>query len=431
MDKKDKFVIEGLSGEKTLEGEIDVKGSKNAALPLMASAVLFDNPIILENVPEIEDVVCMSELLKSLGISTDFEKDEMKIDATAINDSNMDRDVSRKIRASIFLVGPILARLGKVSFPHPGGCVIGNRPIDLFLEGFEKMGAEIKEEEERYFIEAPNKKLKGAEIFFRVQSVSATATFMMTAVLAEGKTILKNIAMEPEVLALGEFLKSRGAKISGLGTSTLEIEGGELLSGNGEKIRVIPDRLEAGCFLVLGALAAKNLKIKNCNPDHLEILVELLKKSGVEIEVGHDFLSVTNSNPSKVFSGFDIKTHEYPGFPTDLQAPITVFLTQTEGESHVFETIFESRLNYTEDLVKMGADIVMWDPHRVMVKGPTPLRGKDLEGPDIRAGLAFLIAAVIASKSSIINNVYYIDRGYEKIEERLQKIGVNIERVSE
>ena len=182
---------------------------------------------------------------------------------------------------------------------------------------------------------------------------------------------------------------------------------------------------------MLGALAAKNLKIKNCNPDHLGILIELLKKSGVEIEVGHDFISVTNSDPSKVFSGFDIKTHEYPGFPTDLQAPITVFLTQTEGESHVFETIFESRLNYTEDLVKMGADIVMWDPHRVMVKGPTPLRGKDLEGPDIRAGLAFLIAAVIASKSSIINNVYYIDRGYEKIEERLQKIGVNIERVSE
>ncbi len=244
----------------------------------------------------------------------------------------------------------------------------------------------------------------------------------MAGVLAEGKTILKNVAMEPEIISLVEFLNSCGAQITGAGTPTIEINGGELLKSNGEEYVTVPDRIETGSFLVLGALCADNLKISNCHPQHVEILVEMLKDSGVEIEVGEDYLKILNNKnkENSSFKSVNIKTHEYPGFPTDLQAPMTVYLTQATGESFIFETIFEGRLNYTDDLKKMGANIKMWDAHRATVHGPTPLKGKELDGPDIRTGFAFIIAGLVAKGESIINNVYYVDRGYENVEERLR-----------
>ncbi len=273
--------------------------------------------------------------------------------------------------------------------------------------------------------------MQGTELFFRVQSPTATETFIMAGVLAEGTTVLKNCALEPEIKNLADFLISCGADIKGAGTTTIEIKGGSLLRSEGSPHRVIPDRLEAGSFLILGALCAETLEIADCEPSHLESITELLKLSGVPIKVGKNNITVASNGKIKnsTFRSVNVKTHEYPGFPTDFQAPMSVFLTQVTGEALIFETIFEGRLSYAEDLVRMGADVKIWDAHRMAVKGPTPLKGRELEAPDIRAGLAYLIAAAVAKGESVINNVYYIDRGYEAIEKRLRPLGLEIERM--
>lgn len=432
----EKFLIQGLGGAKNLEGKIRVNGAKNAALKLMAASVLFNNEIILSNIPDIEDVHRMKDLLTAAGAKVSAGKDTLKISSEKIKKTELEYEISKRLRASVVMTGPMLSRFGKVSFPHPGGCVIGARPIDLFLEGFEKMGARVNvskyDDKDWYVISAGENKLKGAEIFFKNISVTATETFMMAGVLAKGKTILKNCAMEPEIAHLAEFLTRGGAKIKGAGTTTIEIEGVKILHSPREEFKIIPDRIETGSFLVLGALAAKNLEITNCNHEHVRALIELLRLSGIKITTTKTSIKLGGNDKIKNenLDGVSIKTHEYPGFPTDLQAPMVVYLSQVKGESLVFETIFEGRLNYTEWLSRMGADIRMMDPHRVMVKGPTPLSGKDLESPDLRAGLAFVIAAIVAKGESVVHNVYNIDRGYERVEERLKGIGVSIERIS-
>jgi len=434
---KQRFVIEGLAGKKNLNGEIKVNGAKNAVLPLLAAAILLDKPVEFSNVPKIEDVDRMLELLKNLGAKFKWTGERtLKIDGNKISNKVLDHDNAKKMRASILLAGPLLARFGKVSFPHPGGCVIGERPIDLFIEGFKKMGASVSEKDGLYEI-STSKGLVGTEFFSRVSSVTGTETLMMAAIGAKGKTILKNASMEPEVVCLAEFLNSRGAKIIGAGTPELTIEGDyplrtdEPASSANKIFPVIPDRIEAGSFLILGALAANNLKITNCQPAQLDSLIEILRFAGVKMEVGNNWLAIKNNSKitNATHRAVNIKTEKYPGFPTDLQAPMAVFLSQVAGESLIHETIFEGRLNYTTDLEKMGADIKMWDAQRALVKGPTPLKGKELDGPDIRAGLAYILAAIIADGESVINNAYFIDRGYERIEERLQKIGVKIKRV--
>jgi len=429
---KDKFVIEGLGGKKTLNGSVEVMGAKNAALKALAGTVLFDNGVILENIPNIEDIGRMMDLLEYAGASVDnLAKGKYKVFIPETCNTNLNKDIAKKMRSSVVLVGPILARFGKVSFPHPGGCVIGERPVDLFLTGFRKMGAKIRKSGDKYVLNTPKGKLKGAEIFFDIVSVTATETMMLAAVLAQGRTVLKNAALEPEIESLAMFLNHSGAKISGAGTSTIIIDGGGLLHTNKNfTYRTPPDRIEAGSFLILGALCAKNLKIKNCDPSHMGSLINLLQKSGVNISVGEDHVKVANSPSSKssTFKSLNIKTHEYPGFPTDLQAPMSIFLTQVSGESLVFETIFEGRLSYAEALTRMGADIKPMDTHRIIIKGPSQLKGKELESPDLRAGLAYIIAASVANGRSIVHNVYNIDRGYERIEERLSNIGLNINR---
>lgn len=407
-----------------LRGEIEVYGAKNAALKIFAASILFNEPIIVKNVPEIEDIARCKELLEFMGGRVqNTGKREYKISSNLINSSILEPKISKSMRSSIVFTGPMLAKFDKVEFPHPGGCVIGERPIDVFLEGFEKLGAKITIQQNGYILEA--KKLRGAKIIFKKISVTATETLMMAAALAEGKTILYNSALEPEIPALADFLNSCGAKIKGAGTYKIEITGVKNLKFKNPYV-IIPDRIEAGSFAILAAILGKEIKITRCEPNHLLVFLEYLKYVGAEIEKGKNFLKI--SSPKKLKS-IDVKTREYPGFPTDLQAPFVALLTQAEGKSIVTETIFEGRLNYIEDLNRMGAKIMPCDPRRIIIEGKTDLRGKEMESPDLRAGLAFVLAALCAKGESIIHGVYKIDRGYEKIEKRLQKLGADIERI--
>lgn len=431
----DYFVVQGLGGKKKLSGNIKVNGAKNAVLKMLAGSLLFKDEVVLKNVPAIEDVRRVADLLEHIGVGV--KRDEKKkiytLDLSSKISPELCPDISKRIRASVVLTGPLLARLGEVYFPHPGGCVIGERPIDLFLDGFEKMGATVEEKNDMYHIKATNKKLQGAILYLRHPSVTVTETFMMAAVLAKGKTVIKNAALEPEIEHLAEYLNSCGAKITGAGTPTITIQGTKLLSGKNNAYITPPDRIEAGSFVLLAALAGKDVTITHCEPNHLESLIEVLRVAGVTCTLGKSTIRIQNDGKkaNEQFTGVNIKTLGYPGFPTDLQAPFTVFLTQSTGESLVFETIFEGRLNYTETLTAMGARITMMDPHRILVKGPAKLRGRKLESPDLRAGLAFVLAGIIAGGESVIHNVYNIDRGYERIEERLVDLGVCIERKNE
>ncbi len=411
----DQFVI---NGGKKLAGEITIGNAKNAALKILAASILSGEPIKIPLLPKIEDIERMKELLTDLGAK--FYSDNL--DSSRLKKTDLNYKIADRFRASIVLTGPILARYGRVSFPHPGGCTLGKRPINFFIDGFKALGARVQKTGQIFTVSS--KKLIGGKFVFPNVSVTGTENMMMAATLAKGKTILKNSACEPEIENLADFLNSLGAKISGAGTSTLEIEGVETLSGgtwNG-----MPDRIEAGTFIILAAATRSRLKIKNCDPDHLDVLLSLLQNAGVNFEIGNDYVIVI---PSKKLKAIDIKTREYPGFATDLQAPLTVLLTQSEGISLVHETIYDGRLFYTDILNQMGADIVMADPHRVIVRGPTKLLGKKIHSPDIRAGIALIIAALLAKGQSIIDNIYQIDRGYEKIDERLRALGADIKRI--
>ncbi|MFA6271474.1 MAG: UDP-N-acetylglucosamine 1-carboxyvinyltransferase [Patescibacteria group bacterium] len=419
----EKFIINGGS---QLSGEIEVGGAKNAVLKILPAALLSSETLTIRNFPLIEDIHRASDLLKDLGASVDMNGRSCTVSIPEIKKNILEPEFVNKFRASIMFVGPMLARTGEVRFPHPGGCVIGagKRPIDLFLEGFKALGAEVQEKDDMYVIKA--KKLKGCDYFFTTVSVTGTEGMILTAVLAEGVTTLKNCAMEPEIVALSEYLNLNGAKIKGAGSPTITIEGVAKLSAG--EYTIIPDRIETGTFAILAAAAKSELMITKCNPNHIESLLSVLSKTGVTFEKGDDWLKI---KAAKKINPYDIKTHEYPGFPTDLQSPYTVLMTQASGRSTIHEVIYDRRLLFTDMLVQMGADIIMCDPHRVVISGPTKLYGRKLTSPDLRAGIAIVIAAAIAEGKTEIDNIYQIDRGYEKIEERLRNIGVNIKRVNE
>ena len=413
----DRFII---NGGKKLKGEIRVKGAKNAALKIFAASILTSKTVRMKNVPEVEDIVRISELLRDLGVQVLHSKHgEYQITAAKIKTSAINREIAKKLRASIVVTASLLARTGNVKFPHPGGCVIGERPIDVFLDGYKALGAKINFQNELYNIKG---KLTGVKFVFGNISVTGTEAMIMAASLAKGKTILKNCACEPEIESLANFLNSCGAKIRGAGTPFITIEGVEKL--NGGEYKTIPDRIETGTFAILAAATKSHILIKNCEPEHLDSLWGVLKKAGVKLKLAKDSVEIIPSQLKTI----NIKTHEYPGFPTDLQAPVCVLLTQAEGQGLVHETIFESRLFWLDDLKRMGANVLMHDPHRISIQGPTKLRARDIESPDLRAGMAYLIAALCAKGKSTINSVYQIDRGYEKIEERLRKIGADIKR---
>lgn len=402
---RSKFIVDGLAGQKRLRGEIRVRGAKNAALKALAATVLFEDTVTFENLPDIEDVHRMQELLAG----------ELPV---------LKKEIAERLRASIVLTGPVLARYGSATFPFPGGCVLGERPIDLFLEGYKALGAKVEEKDDLFVLSG---KLKGARIFFPSVSVTATETLMLAATLAEGETTLENAAMEPEIVSLAEYLNACGASIAGAGTPVISIKGtnGALLKSAGKPCVIPPDRIETGSFVILAALCGEEVRITHCEPRHTDALLSLMRRAGVNLEVGKDSIVVRAGGPYKSVS---VRTHEYPGFPTDLQAPMAVFLTQCEGEATILETIFDGRFRYADDLVRMGAQITVMNPHKILIKGPSALTDKALESPDLRGGLAYLIAAAVAEGTSTIDNAYLIDRGYEHIEQRLGALGLSITR---
>ncbi len=414
-----KFVI---NGQRPLAGEISVRGAKNAALKILPAALLSAEPITIKNLPRIQDVDLSIKLLEELGAEVDRGQDSATIRIETITDSRISA-TANKLRASVVFTGPLLARMREVRFPHPGGCVIGagTRPIDLFLEGFAALGAEVEEADGYYSIRAD--KLSGGEYFFTTISVTGTETLMMAAVLAEGKTILKNCALEPEIAALAAYLNSQGAKISGAGTATIVIDGVKRISAG--EFTIMPDRIEAGTFAIMAAATKAELTIRDCDPSHLEALLSIFSKIGVKFSAGKDYLTIRKSPD---ISSYSVKTHEYPGFPTDLQSPYTVLMTQARGSAIIHETIYDRRLLFTDMLAQMGADIIMCDPHRVVVNGPSKLYGRKLTSPDLRAGIAMIIAGLTAEGKTEIDNIYQIDRGYERIDERLRSLGADITR---
>lgn len=437
MNLKESFIIKGFAGERKLNGTVRINGAKNSALKAISASILFDGPVSLENIPQTSDIDTILSIMEKLGarIERNTHDKTIKIDSSSITKTDIDADLAKGMRASVVLTGPLLTRFGSVSFPAPGGCVIGFRSIDLFLSGYEKMGSIVKEEDSLYKINSQNK-LIGTEIFFNKISVGGTETLMMAAVLAEGTTVLKNCAMEPEIANIAEWLNACGAKISGIGTPTITIQGssGKLLSAKVNFI-TIPDRIEAGSYLILGACCAEKLIIEHCQPKHLESVIELLRESGVTISTNENSITVQSDKIGDkcLKSLINVRTHEYPGLPTDLQAPFVTFLTQTLGETVVFETIFEARFKYIEDLMKMGAFITVMNPREILLKGPMQLselpQGEELTAHDIRAGFAVVMASLLGRGSFTINNIHLIDRGYEDIEGKLRKLGANIERV--
>jgi len=413
-----------INGQKKLSGEIRIAGAKNSALKILPAAILSEKDCLISNVPEIEDITRLIEAMRDLGAEiTQKQKGQYLVSTQNIKKTEIRPDIAKSLRASIMLAGPMLARFGEVSLVHPGGCIIGQRPIDLFLEGFQKLGAKMVENGEAYTLKA--KKLKGTKIILPKVSVTVTENLMMAATLAEGTTQIKNAAMEPEIPALAEYLNQQGAKINGAGTPEIIIEGVDKLSAG--EFNIIPDRIETGTFTILGLITNSQITLKNCNPEHIENLLYSLDKAGAKLEIGPDYIT---TYPAKL-KGVNIVTHEYPGFPTDLQAPFSVLMTQAQGLSLIHETIFEGRLFYTDILKQMGANIIMCDPHRVVILGPTQLYGKKVVSPDLRAGIALILAALVAKGTTTIENIYQINRGYENIVSRLQKLGADIQQIKD
>lgn len=362
--------------------------------------------------------------MRDLGIEVEDKGHEIKVFTKELKKLELDRQLANKFRTSVMFAAPMLARFKEVIFPHPGGCVIGagGRPIDLFLEGFMALGAKIEIGEDFYHIKA--EKLIGADFFFTTATVTGTQSMLMAACLAEGKTVLRNCAMEPEVVALAKYLNDHGAKISGSGSPTIVIEGVKKVSGG--VCEIIPDRVEAGSFALMAAATNSEITIRDCCPEHLLNLLTIFDKIGVNYERGSDFIKMKKSNKIKAYN---IKTHEYPGFSTDLQSPYVILMTQAHGLSLIQETIYDRRLLWTDMLSQMGANVIMCDPHRVVINGPTKLYAKKLISPDIRAGIALVIAGLIAEGTTEIDNIYQLDRGYERLDERLRSLGADIKRI--
>ncbi|MEK7616032.1 MAG: UDP-N-acetylglucosamine 1-carboxyvinyltransferase [Patescibacteria group bacterium] len=416
------FVIQG---GKPLQGEVAIGGAKNGAFPLMAAALLTGQSTTLHNIPDIADIRNMIELVTALGVEVSFANHTLKIHARQLTSHELKRDISKRLRASIELTAPVLVRLGKVVFPHPGGCVIGERPIDLFLDGYQKMGAisSVIEEMHELSMERP----KAITFVFPSMSTTATMCLMMLGTIADGTTTLINCACEPEISMLADFLNQAGANVSGAGSPTITIEGIEKYPDREIAFSNIPDRVETGSFLFLAAATKGHLTLTHTNPSHQAVVLDLLARMGVTTTITADTIEIF---PPDVMKAVSVKTHEYPGFATDLQSPLIIALTQANGKSIVHETVFEGRMFWLEDLKRMGAHVMILDTHRGSIEGPSKLKGKELKSPDLRAGMAYIIAGLVAKGKTTIHDVEIIDRGYEGIEEKLKALGADIKRVS-
>jgi UDP-N-acetylglucosamine 1-carboxyvinyltransferase len=418
----DKLVIRGGS---PLLGTVRVSGAKNAALPCMAAALLTDEPVILENIPLVRDIETTRKLLTAMGAEVELgygrAHHRTTIHAKNLAAPEASYELVKTMRASTLVLGPLVARCGRGRVSLPGGCAIGQRPIDLHIKGLERLGAQIKQE--HGYVEATADRLKGAEILFDKITVTGTEDLLMAATLAEGETILQNAAREPEVADLAALLNKMGAKIQGTGTPTIRIKGVSKLKG--AKHRIIPDRIEAGTFLIAGALTGGDLNITCCDPSHLTAILAKLKQTGVKTKSTSDSVRVMGDNP---FTASDLVTEEYPGFPTDMQAQFMALATQAEGTSIITENIFENRFMHAQELLRMGANIKI-EGRRAVVAGKTPLSAAAVLASDLRASASLVLAALVADGETIIDRVYHIDRGYEKIEEKLKGVGAQIRRI--
>lgn len=414
-----KFIIHG---GKKLKGEIEVKGYKNAATPIIAASLLTSEECIIKNVPRIGDVFRMVEILESIGVEVAWlAPNTLSIKAEHINPEKMDFKAVSRMRSSILLLGPLLARCGKFKMPQPGGCVIGARPIDSHFTALERLGANITRENGFYCFEA--KKLEGKEIVLPEFSVTATENLMMAASLTDGKTTIKIAALEPQVQDLQKFLKKMGAKVKFGNFNTVIIEGVKKL--HGATHTVIPDPIEAGTFAIAAVATKSELVIKNVIRDHLDLVFEKLAEMGAKFEFDGDNVKIM---PVGMLISAKIEARIFPGLPTDLQAPFGILATQAQGTTLIHDTLFEGRLGYINELNKMGANAIICDPHRALISGPTQLYGAEITSFDLRAGATMIIAALVAQGESVISNIEQIDRGYENIEERLRAIGADITR---
>jgi len=412
-----------VKGGKRLVGTVKTSGAKNAVLPIIAASIMGVTPSHFDEVPMLEDVRTISEVLKSLGIKVESkEKNVLDIDSTTINSYEPPCELMRNMRASFFIMGPLLARMGKARIHMPGGCAIGARPVDIHLKGFEALGVVLRQEDG--FIEAttPNG-LKGATIYFDFPSVGATENVMMAAALAKGVTILENAAEEPEIVALANYLNKMGAKVRGAGTDVIRIEGVEELRG--ADYTIIPDRIEAGTYMIAAAMTGGDVIVDNVLPEHQKPLIAKLREAGAIVEEDIDKVRVIGTGSLK---GVSVKTLPYPGFPTDMQAQIMAMMVVSEGNSCVTETVFENRFMHVAELNRMGAKITTAD-RSANIEGPAKLVGCDVRATDLRAGAAMILAGLVAEGETSIGDLFHIDRGYEDIVEKLRNLGADIERV--
>ncbi len=410
-----------IEGGHKLNGTVRISGAKNATVALIPAAVLADGPVEILGVPEISDVEALAILLRELKCDVEIEGEQIRIDPSHMEPLPLVSDAVNKLRASYYFMGALLGKYKRVKIKMPGGCYLGPRPIDLHLKGFEALGAKITYDLDTYFLEADE--LVGNQIYLDFASVGATINIMLAAVRAKGKTIIENAAKEPEIIDVANLLTKMGARIRGVGTDTIIIEGVESLHGTFHEI--IPDRIEAGTFLIIAAAAGEKIVVQNIIPQHLEALISKLKEMGVHMDVVGDSIVVYGTHEK--LNSVDIKTQIYPGFATDLQQPLTTLLTQAEGCSHVKETIYIERFKHCEQLNKMGANIEVGNTSST-IHGPTPLYGARVQATDLRCGAALVIAGLIAEGITEITNVYHIDRGYDNIDHKLMTLGAHISR---
>jgi UDP-N-acetylglucosamine 1-carboxyvinyltransferase len=420
----DKLVIRGGN---PLLGTIRVSGAKNAALPAMAAALLTEEPVVLENIPQVRDIETTRKLLAAMGADVELgygrAQHRTTISCRNLASPEASYELVKTMRASTLVLGPLVARCGRARVSLPGGCAIGARPIDLHIKGLERLGAQITQE--HGYVEASAKRLRGAEIVFDKITVTGTEDLLMAAALAEGETIMQNCAREPEVADLADLLNKMGARIEGAGTPTIRIQGVERL--HGARHRIIPDRIEAGTFIVAGALTGGDLNVVGCDPNHLTAVLQKLEETGVKIAHNQDTIRVVGHGDLKAA---DMVTEEYPGFPTDMQAQYMALATQAQGTSIITENIFENRFMHAQELVRMGANLKI-EGRRAIVRGRTELSAAAVLASDLRASASLVIAALVADGETIIDRVYHIDRGYEHIEEKLRGVGAQIRRIGE
>jgi UDP-N-acetylglucosamine 1-carboxyvinyltransferase len=411
-----------IQGGRRLQGTVDVKGSKNTALAVMSAVVLSEGVTVLHNIPNLSDTRNKARLLESFGVKTEWDGDALWLDCTNVREGQADEEDVRAIRTSFYLLGPLLARIGKVTLPAPGGCKIGARPVDLHLRGLELLGAEVSLEGGCY--EARASRLIGAEIYLDFPSAGATQHLMTTACCADGMTVIQNAAMEPEVTALAEYLNAIGARVEGAGTSKVTVMGATRLTP--KEFRIPADRLQAGTYLLAGAVTGGDVTVQGILPEHQTALVNKLREAGADVDEGYDWVRLSAEGRLKAIN---IMTMPYPGFPTDMQQPIAGALVTALGTSLVEETIYENRIGHIQELNRMGANI-RTEGRSAVITGVESLKGATVEASDLRAGAALCLAGLAAEGTTFVKNIHFIDRGYEDFDSTLAGLGADIERVA-